>query len=183
MKRYLSHICQSLDSRTRPHYFFMRCWLRLLNRRLHGNLRFLSRAPRRPTPINLSHDFLSPPDRIGNGGYGRRNSLSAFIRCQLACHQNRRSDQQNSLSTFIHSGAPGVEPHATVALGYQFESTTFVFCSPTAENAHSWGLGDGSSGAGTPTLGCSKNRWVDFEGWGGTVGGWTSRLLAKGGCG
>jgi len=25
----------------------------------------------------------------------------------------------------------GAEPHATIALGYQLESTTFVFCSPT----------------------------------------------------
>ena len=74
----------------------------------------------------------------------------------------------------------GGEPHATVALGYQFESIRFVFCSPTAKTDYLGGLDDGTGGAGIPTLACSKNRWEDFDGGGGTWGGWGSRLLATG---
>jgi hypothetical protein len=67
--------------------------------------RCLTRCPlvfRRPTPINLSQDFLSPPHPIGYGGHGRRNSFSAVVLCQLPCCQNRRSNQQHALATFIH---------------------------------------------------------------------------------
>jgi hypothetical protein len=34
------------------------------------------------------------------------------------------------------------------------------------------GADNGSGGAGTRTLGCSKNRWAGFDGRGGTWGGW-----------
>jgi hypothetical protein len=73
--------------------------------------------------------------------------------------------------------------HATVALGYQFESTTFVVCSPIVSSRLFGGRDEGSGDAGIWTLGCSKNRWEDFEGQGGTAGVAGSRLLATGDCG
>lgn len=69
----------------------------------------------RPPPINLSHDFLSPPDRIGDGADGRWNPLPAVVLCQLPGCKNCCHYPEHSLSTFIHAGHRG-EPRATVRL-------------------------------------------------------------------
>jgi hypothetical protein len=69
----------------------------------------------------------------------------------------------------------GSGPQARVARGYQLESTTFVFYSPTTRNRPFVGLDHGSGGAWIRTLGCSKNRWVDFDGEGGAGGGSPTR--------
>jgi hypothetical protein len=58
------------------------------------------------------------------------SSEQVVCRLHVQAGKNCCHHPKHSLSTFIHSGAPGVEPHATVALGYQFESSMFVFCSP-----------------------------------------------------
>src|ERR1019366_2153973 len=52
--------------------------------------RLLLRGLRRVPTINLSHDFFSPPDRILDCAHGRRNTLSAFVLCQLPCRENAR---------------------------------------------------------------------------------------------
>jgi hypothetical protein len=80
-------------------------------------------------------------------------------------------------------GGTGAEPHATIALGYQLESTTFAFISPRVGTAYLRVLDDRSGGAGIRTLGCAKIRWANFSGEDGTWGGWGRRPLATGDCG
>jgi hypothetical protein len=88
-------------SRIRPHYFFMRRGGGSSIGGFTGTIDFIACCSS-ATAINLNHDFLSPPDRIGDGAHGYRNLLCAFILGQLACCQNRRSDQQQALSCFVH---------------------------------------------------------------------------------
>jgi hypothetical protein len=66
------------------------------------------------------------------------------------------------------------------ARGCQSESP---FVRLASQNHLFLGSDDGSGGAGIRTLACSKNRWADFEGQGGTAGVAGSRLLATGDCG
>jgi hypothetical protein len=77
------------------------------------------RVPRRPPPINLSQDFLSPPYRIGDGAHGCRNLLCAFVLCQFAGRQNRGGDQQHALATLIHPGSLALSPYVRHKLKIQ----------------------------------------------------------------
>jgi hypothetical protein len=63
--------------------------------------RLLLRGLRRVPTINLSHDFFSPPDRILDCAHGRRNTLSAFVLCQLPCRENARCDQQHGAHAVV----------------------------------------------------------------------------------
>ena len=50
-------------------------------------------------PINFSHDFLSPPDRVGDGAHRCRNPLSALILSKLPRWKEGFCSQKSPLYT------------------------------------------------------------------------------------
>lgn len=56
----------------------------------------------RVTLVDLLHDPLSPPDRIGNGTDRRGNPRPAVVLRKLASREDRGSDEKNSFSSFVH---------------------------------------------------------------------------------
>jgi hypothetical protein len=63
-----------------------------------------------PTPVNLSHDLLSPSNCIRNCADRCRNSRAAFVLSKLSCCKNTGSDQQNALAALVHRRSLALSP-------------------------------------------------------------------------
>ena len=96
--------------------------MNLPSRSTHKGTVILSRAPRRPPPINLLHNLLCPADRVGDGAHRRRNPLPAVILRQLPCGKDAGGDQEHALATFVHWEVPGSGISRKSSLGHRIDT-------------------------------------------------------------